>query len=59
MPENLRTHPEPNLMEAIAVIDFETDPFEHGIVPRPFAAGFYDGSRYLQFWGDDCAVEEY
>ncbi len=24
MPENLRTHPEPNLMETIAVIDFET-----------------------------------
>lgn len=41
----------------VAVIDFETDPFEHGIVPRPFAAGFYDGSRYLQFWGDDCAEQ--
>lgn len=41
----------------VAVIDFETDPFEHGKVPAPFAAGFYDGSRYLQFWGDDCVEQ--
>lgn len=38
----------------IAVIDFETDPFKHGRIPKPFAAGFYDGDRYMQFWGDDC-----
>jgi hypothetical protein len=41
----------------IAVIDFETDPFLHGRDPRPFAAGFYDGSVYLEFWGDDCVTQ--
>ncbi len=41
----------------IAVIDFETDPFLHGRTPKPFAAGFYDGENYTQFWGDDCAQE--
>lgn len=41
----------------IAVIDFETDPFLHGRDPRPFAAGFYDGSVYLEFWGDDCVMQ--
>ncbi len=39
----------------IAVIDFETDPFLHGRVPKAFAAGFYDGETYKEFWGDDCA----
>lgn len=37
----------------IAVLDFETDPFEYGMEPRPFAAGFYDGESYAEFWGDD------
>lgn len=41
----------------LAVIDFETDPFKFGRVPKPFAAGFYDGEVYLQFWGDDCASQ--
>jgi DNA polymerase type B, organellar and viral len=40
----------------IAVIDFETDPFLHGRVPKPFCAGFYDGAQYKYFWGDDCVV---
>lgn len=39
----------------IAVIDFETDPFLYGRVPRPFAAGFYDGERFVHFWGPSCA----
>jgi hypothetical protein len=39
----------------IAVIDFETDPFLFGRVPKPFAAGFFDGENYVEFWGDDCA----
>lgn len=41
----------------VAVIDFETDPFLHGRDPRPFAAGFYDGENYLEFWGDDCVTQ--
>lgn len=38
----------------IAVFDFETDPFEHGATIEPFCAGYYDGSEYAEFWGDDC-----
>lgn len=41
-------------MKRIAVLDFETDPFLFGRPPEPFAAGFYDGSIYADFWGDDC-----
>ena len=39
----------------LAVIDFETDPFLHGREPHAFACGFYDGTVYKDFWGDDCA----
>ena len=38
----------------MAVIDFETDPFLYGRVPRPFAAGFYDGVSFVHFWGPGC-----
>ncbi len=38
----------------IATIDLETDPFKYERQPAPFAAGFYDGERYAEFWGDDC-----
>lgn len=41
-------------MRKIAVIDLETDPFEHGRLIQPFVAGFYDGERYITFWSDDC-----
>ena len=41
----------------IAVVDFETDPFLYGRDPRPFAAGFYDGEIYKEFWGDDCVMQ--
>lgn len=38
----------------VAVLDVETDPFLHGRKPEPFAAGFYDGEIYQDFWGPDC-----
>lgn len=37
----------------IATIDAETDPFLFNRVPKPFAWGFWDGKRYVDFWGDD------
>lgn len=42
----------------IGVVDFETDPFKHNRVPRPFAVGFYDGRTSWHYWGDDC-VEKF
>lgn len=41
----------------IAVLDLETDPFQYGREPAPFAAGFYDGETYTQFWGDGCVKQ--
>lgn len=38
----------------IAVLDFETDPFKYGRMPRVFAAGYYDGEDYKEWWGKDC-----
>ena len=38
----------------IAVIDFETDPFLYGRVPKSFAAGFYANREFHYFWGDNC-----
>lgn len=38
----------------IAVIDLETDPFEHGRLIQPFVSGFYDGERFISFWSQDC-----
>lgn len=40
-----------------AVIDYETDPFKYGRVPKPFVCGFYDGETYVEFWGDDCVQQ--
>jgi hypothetical protein len=40
----------------IATLDFETDPFKHGRLPRPFAVGFYDGYTYQSKWGSAKAV---
>ena len=34
----------------IAVVDSETDPFEHGAEIKPFTWGFYDGKEYVDFW---------
>lgn len=41
----------------IAVLDFETDPFKYGRTVRPFACGFYNGSIYKDFWGDDVVEQ--
>jgi hypothetical protein len=38
----------------IAVFDAETDPFKVNRIPEPFCCGFYDGSLYLEEWGDNC-----
>lgn len=39
----------------LAVIDTETDPFQHQRVPRAFAMEFYSLDERIQIWGDDCA----
>jgi NOL1/NOP2/fmu family ribosome biogenesis protein len=38
------------MTQNIYTIDAETDPFRFGRVPRPFALGFYDGSKYSDSW---------
>lgn len=40
-----------------ATLDIETDPFQYGRVPLPFAIGFYDGENYVDFWGDNCVFD--
>lgn len=44
-------------LRKLAVIDYETDPFLYGRIPKPFVSGFYDGDIYIQFWGDDCVKQ--
>lgn len=41
-------------MNRIAVLDLETDPFEHGRLIKPFVAGFYQGDTFTSFWSNDC-----
>lgn len=41
----------------ILTADAETDPFERGIIPRPFIWGVYDGSEYKEFFDTDEFVE--
>lgn len=41
----------------IAVVDTETDPFAHGTIVAPFCLGFFDGARYVDFWGADCVKQ--
>ena len=59
--EAKRFEPVPyNLKETkkrIAVVDSETDPFEHGLVVRPFTIGVAFDDRYIDFWGDDCVKQ--
>lgn len=43
--------------KTIAVLDTETDPFQHGLVVKPFCLGFDTGDRYVDFWGDDCVKQ--
>lgn len=38
------------------MLDLETDPFLYGRKPEPFAAGFYDGATYWDYWGADCVA---
>lgn len=38
----------------IATADFETDPFEHERMVQPFLVGWYDGARFITWWGSDC-----
>ena len=40
----------------LAVIDLETDPFQHGRLPEPFLSGFDNGESVVEFWGDDCIL---
>lgn len=40
--------------QIICTFDTETDPFKFGRVVKPFTCGFYDGSEYVDFWGEDC-----
>ena len=47
----------PKIEKDLAVIDFETDPFQYGVEPRPFAAGYYTSDDYQKFWGDDCVEQ--
>ena len=42
-------------MKPILTMDFETDPFLHGRVVKPFAVGLYDGQNFDSFWGSNCA----
>lgn len=41
----------------IIVFDIETDPFKYGEKPAPFLIGYFDGIRFVQFWGDDCIAQ--
>lgn len=56
-----KREPKAHPADSIAVIDFETDPFEHGVIPKPFCAGLawtHKEKRYYRaFWGDDCAAQ--
>lgn len=38
----------------IATLDFETDPFKHGRIVKPFAWDFFDGQTHHTYWGNDC-----
>lgn len=40
----------------VATLDAETDPFEYGRVPKPFAWGLRYGDVYIDFWGPDCTA---
>jgi hypothetical protein len=38
----------------LATLDLETDPFEFGKVVQPFLGGYFDGSKVVSFWSEDC-----
>lgn len=39
----------------LATLDFETDPFLAGRLPKAFDAGFYDGETHKEIWHENCA----
>ena len=41
----------------VATLDYETDPFKYNRIPKEFCCGFFDGTRYWEFWGDDCTQQ--
>src|SRR5665213_4090709 len=41
----------------ILTMDFETDPFEYGLNPRPFACGLYNGQDFESIWSAKCATQ--
>ena len=49
--------PRKKINRELAVIDFETDPFLFGRIPRPFCAGFYTKGKYIEFWGATCVTD--
>lgn len=49
--------PRKKINRELAVIDFETDPFLFGRIPKPFCAGFYSKEKYVEFWGDSCVTD--
>lgn len=40
--------------KVLAVLDYETDPFKYGRIPKPFVCGLYWADGYKEFWGADC-----
>jgi hypothetical protein len=50
-------YPMKEAKKIIAVVDCETDPFEHELVVKPFAIGFETPTSYIDFWGDDCVQQ--
>lgn len=47
------------MKKRVAIWDTETDPFEHGLVVKPFTCGFWlpDTEEYIDFWGEDCIAQ--
>jgi DNA polymerase elongation subunit (family B) len=45
------------LSKPIYTVDVETDPFQHGRFPMPFACGLYGQGEYKKWWGEDCIGE--
>lgn len=46
--------------KTLCTFDTETDPFEEGLIVKPFTCGFHivDTGEYFDFWGSDC-IEQF
>lgn len=44
-------------MKPLAVLDFETDPFEYGNCPLPFAWGVYTAETYTDLWDEQSCID--